>query len=235
MSHLGDRITDLVDGQLSAEAQERAHAHLARCPQCRASVEAERLMKARLAGMPAPEPSEDLTQRLLSLGGPQGPLAPRVGHVPGSPRPRPADRPGSADRPRSAQPVLVAAGPTRLSAARRRPFSRVLPVSPRGSQRPPAGRTRRPGRTRLAVAVLGTLGVFGLGGVVHATTQAGGDSPPTVVPPVDSFVLEHATTSGDLPFADVPAGWDGVPVSPGDVDRTGSQSSLIGSNSGAGR
>jgi len=234
VSHLGDRITDLVDGQLSPQAQERAHAHLAGCPECRAAVEAERLMKARLAGLPAPQPGQDLTRRLLAMGGPQGPLAPRTGHVPGSPRPRPVAAP------RPARAAFVSPGPARPVAISRGP----VPRGPSFPGRPVlAGRTGRllPGavprgrRTRMAAAVLGTLGVVGLGGVVHATTQAGGQSPPTVVPPVDSFVLEHATTSGDLPFTDVPAGWRGTCAAQEDTDGSGSLSDPVGSCSGAGR
>jgi hypothetical protein len=49
MSHLGDKVTALVDGQLTIEATERAHGHLAGCRECRDMVEAERLMKARLS------------------------------------------------------------------------------------------------------------------------------------------------------------------------------------------
>ncbi len=88
MTHLGERISDLVDGQLPAEAAERAYAHLASCYGCRDQVEAERLMKARLAALALPSPRDDLVQRLLAMGGPAGPVPPRQGHVPGTARPR---------------------------------------------------------------------------------------------------------------------------------------------------
>ena len=42
MTHLGDRMTPLVDGQLPVDATERAHAHLASCDGCREAVETER-------------------------------------------------------------------------------------------------------------------------------------------------------------------------------------------------
>lgn len=89
MSHLAARVTTLVDGQLSIEAAERAHVHLAGCRDCRDVVEAERLIKGRLSVLADPQPGVDLMNRLLAMGGPSGPLPPRVGHVPGSPRPVP--------------------------------------------------------------------------------------------------------------------------------------------------
>jgi len=87
VTHLGERVSDLVDGQLPPEAAERAFAHLASCQGCRDQVEAERLMKARLAALALPTPREDLVQKLLAMGGPAGPVPPRAGHVPGSARP----------------------------------------------------------------------------------------------------------------------------------------------------
>jgi hypothetical protein len=89
VTHLGEKATALVDGQLSLEATERAYAHLAHCRDCRDKVEAERLMKSRLFRLPSPALGTDLMGRLLALGGPSGPLPPRSGHVPGSPRPVP--------------------------------------------------------------------------------------------------------------------------------------------------
>ena len=88
MTHLGERVSDLVDGQLPPEAAERAFAHLASCQGCRDQVEAERLMKARLAALALPTPREDLVHKLLAMGGPAGPVPPREGHVPGTVRPR---------------------------------------------------------------------------------------------------------------------------------------------------
>jgi hypothetical protein len=102
MSHLGERIAPLVDGQLPLEQVERANIHIAGCRPCREAVELERLMKHRLATLPAPHPRDDLVQQLMGLAGPSGPLPPRSGHVPGSPRPpvRPVDA-RAADAPRA--------------------------------------------------------------------------------------------------------------------------------------
>jgi hypothetical protein len=153
VSHLGENVTALVDSQLSPVATERAHVHLAHCRGCRDLVEAERLMKARLTSLPAPAPGAELVGRLLALGGPSGPMPPRPGHVPGSPRP--ASVPLRAARARS-----VSVRPSTYSPSSSRPAGR--PVAPRRV------------RLRLAGAVLGALGVVGAGvtGLVLAGPQA---------------------------------------------------------------
>ncbi len=185
MVHLGERVTALVDGQLPVEAMERAHAHLASCRPCRDLVEAERLMKSRLASMQGPPPTPDLVARLLALGGPEGPMAPRERHVPGTPRPNPVTRPRPAARP---------AG---------RPAAAIALAVPLAGVGPGRGRRRR---TRLTVAVLGALTVVGagIGGLAVANAGSAG---PTLVPPVATFVVDHADTTSTLPFVDVPAGW----------------------------
>lgn len=230
MAHLGDRVTALVDGQLPAEAVERAHAHLAHCRPCREAVETERLMKARLATLRGPEPGADLMQRLLAMGGPNGPLPPRVGHVPGMPRPPavalprvaaplpPAEARGPVEGPVLVGALVPAAsvgqgradrqvGPGTVPVDRpagRRPTRQPVRASSTGPGRAPSRR-----RTRLAMAaVFGALSVVGVGITGFATTASGGSpAVPTVVPPVDSFVVDHARTTKDLPFVDVPAGW----------------------------
>ena len=67
MSHLRDRVSALVDGELDPDARDRAIAHLMSCARCRAEVEEERLMKGRLGGLPASEPSADLLSALFSF------------------------------------------------------------------------------------------------------------------------------------------------------------------------
>ena len=49
MTHLGPRISALVDGELGHEARDRALAHVAHCPTCRESLESERAVKDLLA------------------------------------------------------------------------------------------------------------------------------------------------------------------------------------------
>ena len=49
MSHLGSRISALVDGQLSVADTEKALAHVAVCPECSAELAASRAARRALA------------------------------------------------------------------------------------------------------------------------------------------------------------------------------------------
>lgn len=67
---LGDAVAGLVDGELDHPGRERAQAHLLHCDDCRSDVDAQRRLKSRLVGLAArggPEPSADLTARLLAM------------------------------------------------------------------------------------------------------------------------------------------------------------------------
>jgi hypothetical protein len=202
VTHLGEKVSALVDGQLAPEATERAHAHLAHCRGCRDQVETERLLKARLTRLPAPAPGADLVARLLALGGPAGPLPPRPGHVPGSPRPPQLPLPAltGVSSARAGRPL--ASGPGRAAGSRpwatmsNRPATystgSTRPAGPRGARR----------RARLAVAVLGALGVVGAGvtGLVLATPNA------PVGPaqaPLDSLVVQFPLRPRDPVASDV--------------------------------
>lgn len=68
MSHLGSRISALVDGQLSVAQTERALAHVAVCAQCATELAAARAARRALASAADDvAPTPDLTARLLSL------------------------------------------------------------------------------------------------------------------------------------------------------------------------
>ena len=69
MSHLGSRISALVDGQLSVADTEKALAHVAVCPECSAELAASRAARRALASADEVTPNPDLTARLLSLAG----------------------------------------------------------------------------------------------------------------------------------------------------------------------
>jgi anti-sigma factor RsiW len=66
-SCLGDVAAALVDGELDHAARERAHRHLAHCAGCRAEVDGQRRLRARLSGVEHPELPVGLTERLLRL------------------------------------------------------------------------------------------------------------------------------------------------------------------------
>ena len=100
---LGDVVAALVDGELDHPARERAQRHLAHCASCRAEVDGQRRLKARLSGLAPDVPPLDqlLTERLLQLSagdsGPRrsGPAAPGAGRPAG----RPSERSGGSRRP----------------------------------------------------------------------------------------------------------------------------------------
>lgn len=66
--HLGGSVvTALVDGQLDAEASERAWSHVNMCPACRRAVEHEGWVKRKLSRMGGGEPSARLLGSLYEL------------------------------------------------------------------------------------------------------------------------------------------------------------------------
>ena len=201
MSHLGDRAAAFVDGQLSPESAERATAHLASCRPCRDLVELERLTKVRLAALAGPAPSSDLVGRLLAMGGPAGPLPPRPGHVPGTPRPAPVP----------VRPVAPAGVARRTrSGVSTRPAGRPVVVGGR--------------RSRLAVAVAGALSVVGVGvaGVGVASLGAAGGAR-TVVPAGSGAPGSVAQLTSVLPGQGGGADWLRAPSRPAPVRPDGAR------------
>jgi len=47
MTHLGDRLSALIDGELDGAERDRAHAHLAGCQQCRTEAAELRALKQK--------------------------------------------------------------------------------------------------------------------------------------------------------------------------------------------
>ena len=170
MSHLGDRLSALVDGELGGADGDRAHAHLAGCEQCRAEAAELRALKRKLRGLMDGAPAEAaMTRRLIAMTGPGGPMPPRRRLLRVVPGRRPAAGPASA-RPGSA-PALE-------------------PLKPW-----PNARRRR-------YLVLGTVSlVVGLGTAAF-TVGGGGDAAPgpRVTPSVEMYSVEHAITTGEVPF-----------------------------------
>ncbi len=186
MSHLGERVTALVDGRLSPDAEQRAYLHAAGCRPCRDAIEAERLLTLRLASLFGPEPGADLVGRLMALGGPAGPLPPRTGRVPGSPR-----GPLARLDPTTVPSRVTAAGPaapwsiTDGSPASPRPGRRSDPLTrPAGRAAAPAGPARgraggRSGVSSRVAALIGAVGIVSAGafGVGVADARLGGPAP----------------------------------------------------------
>ena len=67
MSHLGPRLSALIDGELSHEQRERALAHLARCEPCRREAAALRMLKQRMHALGEATADAALTDRLVAM------------------------------------------------------------------------------------------------------------------------------------------------------------------------
>lgn len=162
MSHLGEYLSALVDGELTGAELDRANAHLAACERCRAEAAALRDLKRQLRGLAAAAGTaagtgtgtgteneetlarsldEALTERLLAMAGPGSLVPSRRLH-------RDAGRPRAAFR-------VYSDGPRRPDGTRRagsRPGrSRPGGARPGRPQRPGPGHTQRLIRPQLAL------------------------------------------------------------------------------------
>jgi hypothetical protein len=222
VSHLGKHISALVDGELTGAELDRANAHLAACERCRAEAADLRELKRHLRGLGAVAGSGGgnvealtheldetlargldesgldgtLTQRLLAMAGPGGPVpSRRPGRGTAPPRaafrtyPHRPRRPGGPERP---------GGPDRPGRPRR-------PRRPRGASRLPAAgdgliRSRRRGWYLLWSAL--SLAVVGIGAAAFSMGGAAASPGPRITPQVEMFSVQHAITSGDVPIPD---------------------------------
>lgn len=167
---LGDLLTALVDGELGHSAREKALAHLTGCSACRADVEDQRRLKARLAALHVDPPSAELSSRLLALS------------VPGV---EPTARASGRVRPVTVRPVTVR--------VRRGPAGTTRPPT-RPNRRSGVRRMRRAGAVGGSLVLAGLAAALVLGG-----STAGGASTP-IDPGADVFVVKHVSTTGGLPL-----------------------------------
>jgi len=183
MSHLGGRLSALIDGELSDTERDQVHAHLVSCDECREEAAALRTLKRRVRGLGETPADGELTRRLIALGGLPSPAVP----------PR---RPGSA-RARAALAAFSgnpAAGPS---------WDDVRDWFEDGSARGDAGSlaagARGRGHARYVVAGAVAALAVSLGA---ASFAAGGNEHvpgPTVSPEVDVYMMQHAMTAGLVP------------------------------------
>jgi len=68
MTHLGQRLSALIDGELDYDERERVLVHLARCGWCRDEVAALRALKRRMNALGEAAAGAGLTGRLMGLG-----------------------------------------------------------------------------------------------------------------------------------------------------------------------
>ncbi|MGH3251652.1 MAG: zf-HC2 domain-containing protein [Trebonia sp.] len=175
MSHLGDVLSALVDGELSGAELDRANAHVAACAACRVEANALRRLKHELRALAEVSDFGDMTSRLLAMPGQAGQLVPANQAAPVSARHR--ERRGvQRRRVRAArQRALAGPYPGRLTSRRRGRYALWSTVS-------------------LVVVGIGTA-AFGMGGNAGATG-------PQIRPQLEVYDLQHAITSGDVPFYD---------------------------------
>jgi len=170
--HPLDKLSAVVDGALDHDSRDRVLSHLVSCDSCRAEVDAQRRLKARIAALESPDPSTDLMQRLMGVSA-------------FSPEPReeirPVLTPVSLFPQRSAFPAGRSGG-TRPGTLR----------TPRSRRR--TGVLGAAGSAAAVASLLGTAFVVG--------DPARSEQPPALQPPVTSFSADHASTTSGTPFAD---------------------------------
>ena len=76
MSHLGERLSALIDSELNHAQRERVLAHLARCEPCRREAVALRALKRRMLALGEATVTSNLADRLIALSAPAGPIGP---------------------------------------------------------------------------------------------------------------------------------------------------------------
>jgi anti-sigma factor RsiW len=200
MSHLGDLLSALVDGELDGAERDRVSAHLARCTQCHGEAAALRELKQQLRSLAAdPQHAGDaMTRRLLAVSelaasaGPSGLVRQRRHRtVSGAYGKTGAYGKGGTSRP----------GQGGLAAAR-----------PAGAGGP--GRSKRHRR----YLVVGAMSI--MVGLSTAAFSVGGTDPgtgPGINPPVQLYSEEHAITTGEVPFTEPSA----RSVTPNALESTG--------------
>jgi anti-sigma factor RsiW len=163
MSHLGDRLSALVDGELDGAERDRAYAHLAGCEPCRSEAAELRALKRKLSTLLPRAPAEAaMTRRLIAMTGPGGPLPSR------------------------------------------RRLLRLAPAAP-ATRRETRRETRRPGSrgpVRRRYLVVGTMSLVVALSAAAFTAGGGGSATPgpRITPPVEMYSVEHAITTGEVPF-----------------------------------
>ena len=73
-SHLGHRLSALIDGELDGAERDRALVHLARCEPCRGEAVALRTLKRRMNALGEAAADSSFTRRLMGLAQPGSPF-----------------------------------------------------------------------------------------------------------------------------------------------------------------
>jgi anti-sigma factor RsiW len=174
VSHLGDLLSALVDGELSGTELDRANAHVAACGACRVEANALRRLKHELRALAEVHDADGMTSRLLAMTSESC-----------------AEGAAGLARLTDLADLAYPVGPTSA-----RELGRV-----RGRSTPSRGLIgRRRGRyvlwTTLSLVAVGIgTAAFGMGG-------SSGSTGPQITPQLEVFDNQHAITSGDVPFVE---------------------------------
>jgi hypothetical protein len=168
VTHLGQRLSALIDGELDGSERERVFTHMAKCGSCRDEVAALRMLKRRMNALGEAAAGAGLTGRLMSLSELMGFDDPRVagGMSPGETIWPPPAPPGG-------WPVHGHPGQG----------ASAVDHGSRPDQR--AGRYFLAGSLAIFLAGLGTV-AFIVGGEPQARAPA-----PPVTPSIDVLVFPH--------------------------------------------
>jgi anti-sigma factor RsiW len=195
--HLGPLAAALVDEQLSRADRDRALRHVASCDACRAEVEQQRAVKARLDTMGEPALPGSLLERLnamqLPAPPPAGPQLPSPGQLPLAAAPFPSGR-GSVGG--------NAVGGASLGGSAVGGNAVGAPLASLGGVGIAAAALQSTNRRRARRLVVGAASLVLVGG--GAAYAAGGNeqSIEPVRPAVDVYTVQHGTTSGTVPLND---------------------------------
>jgi anti-sigma factor RsiW len=171
LQHPVDKLSAAVDGELDHDSRDKVLSHLVGCDSCRAEVEAQRRLKARLLAVDAPEPSTDLMQRLMGV---------------------PSFSPDPHEEVRSVLTPVVSLFPQRSAFPAGRTGA-TRPASRSARTRRRTGVLGAAGSAAAVASLLGTAFVLG--------DPARSEPPAVLQPPVASFSADHAAATNGAPFA----------------------------------
>jgi len=174
MTHGGQRLSALIDGELDGEGRDRVLVHLAKCEACRSEAVALRTLKRRMHALGGETQADSaLTGRLMGLAGLSAGLDGLSAGLDG----------------RGGVPLT--------------PWSAMASSASSASSGHSATRAAWPEVRPAWFLFGGALTIF-LAGLGTAAFMAGGSPQqpePRVTPAVDVFVLQHDLVTGEIPAA----------------------------------
>jgi anti-sigma factor RsiW len=209
VSHLGRRLSALIDGELGDAERDQVHAHLVGCEECRTEAAALRTLKRRVRGLGETPADGALTSRLIALAA--------LGEMS-----RPRQRFLAAARARSPMIALSGGGlaiqPPGWGDAAEWHGSEPAAAGDDTEMAAASSAGRGRGHARYVVAGAVAALAVGLGAASYAAGGGGEQPGPRVVPEVDVYSYVHAMTTGEMPLFQLrglyPAKQAGVPARP---------------------